>query len=96
MVVDGETRGPLAGATVRLERNGCFALTRHDGHYKVSAINPGPHTISVHLLSYAPHLDVVSSNDTPEIDAALRASPVVLNQVVTTVTGSHQCCGLET
>jgi TonB-linked SusC/RagA family outer membrane protein len=91
-ITDSSTHGPLAGAVVRVAGGTRSATSGLDGLYSITGLAPGTYRLVVRRLGYLPTSVEVTAS-IPGVykrDIALTASPAVLDQVVTTVTGDER------
>ena len=84
--VDGN---PLVGANVLVIGTNLGAATGMDGDYSMSSVTPGDYKISANYIGYATESQNVSvlAGSVAEVNFALRASAIDLNEVVVTGTG---------
>jgi TonB-dependent SusC/RagA subfamily outer membrane receptor len=87
-VVDSKTNVGIAGASVALSDPAKGVKSAADGSFTIDAVAPGMHTISVRRLGYLPTMRTILV-DTADVVLEFRlvASPLQLEQVVTTATG---------
>lgn len=91
-ISDSATQIPLPSAEVRVSGVETRAITGANGVYSLKGLSAGTHTLVARRLGYAPVTKVVLLEDgkVRTVDFALPASSVLLDQVVTTVTGEQQ------
>jgi hypothetical protein len=79
-VIDDADDKPLAGATVSIEVLRLSVVTDSTGSFRLIAVPPGRHLVSVRRLGYGPLTTVVSfkARDTLEFDFALVRTPTPL------------------
>ena len=80
---------PLVGANVLVIGTNLGAATGMDGDYSMSSVAPGDYKISANYIGYATESQNVSvlAGSVAEVNFALRASAIDLNEVVVTGTG---------
>lgn len=88
VVVDEQTRAPVAGAVVRIRETGRGEATHGDGAFHLDRVAAGRYTLVATRVGYAPAEAVaeVTEAGTTQVTLAMRPSAVELGAVV--VTGS--------
>ena len=87
-VTDAVTRQGILSATVRVDQSNFATVTNADGHYRITGVPVGPHTITARRIGYAQRqlpVTVVADSEVT-VDFALQASTISLDQVVVTGT----------
>ena len=86
-VIDAETGGPLAAATVEARGQGGRQGSNEEGRFTLT-VSPGTHSVVVTLIGYetarVDGVEVVAGSTT-ELNIALRSRALMLNPVVVTV-----------
>jgi iron complex outermembrane receptor protein len=82
-VVDRDTRAPVAWANVFIPALGLGRMSTDQGEFFFSNLPPGPHTIKVGHLSYAPFDSTVTirAGDTATVTFTLRPNPIEMDTV---------------
>jgi TonB-linked SusC/RagA family outer membrane protein len=90
-VTDQATGAPLETARVVLVGPNRIETTGREGRYTFRGISPGSHQIKVLRLGYKPATDsvVVAEAKVANLDFALTAAPVQLDEIVSTATGQQ-------
>ncbi len=86
-VVDAEQGNPIAGAQVEVIGVALTATTALDGRYAMAGVPPGPASVRVRMIGFAPKLVtgvVVPSGSSVNQDVALSASAVQLAEIAVT------------
>lgn len=88
-VVADSTGNPVVGAVISLDSAAAAAQTNATGHYRVSGVMPGSHTVSVRRVGYATVSKEVSvtAGATSQLDFRLSVNPATLGAV--TVIGTR-------
>lgn len=82
-VGDGESGVPLTGAQVRLQGLGVGGVTDEAGVLTIGSVAPGPRTVEVRLLGYAPAAAsaMVAAERTTDVRFELTRAPIALEPV---------------
>ncbi len=84
-VTDSGTGQVLAGASVRLDNSDRGALTNVDGHYSLSGVPLGSHTVTASYIGYSDLQQTVTINaGSNTLDFGLKYDPVKLDALVVT------------
>ncbi|MBW3655962.1 MAG: carboxypeptidase-like regulatory domain-containing protein, partial [Gemmatimonadetes bacterium] len=92
-VTASENGEPLSGAQVRIQGTSQQAVTDAGGRYRIGAVSPGSHTVSVTLVgrSASSRTVTVAAGQTATVNFQLSASAVLLEGVVVNaVTGQQE------
>jgi TonB-dependent SusC/RagA subfamily outer membrane receptor len=87
-VTDAGTRQGIVSATVQVDRSRFAAVTSEDGHYRITGVPAGPHTITARRIGYTQHsvpITVVADSELT-VDFALQPATTSLDQIVVTGT----------
>jgi TonB-linked SusC/RagA family outer membrane protein len=95
-VRDAEDGSPLFEGIVSLDGTTKSAVVGANGHYRLTRLAPGTHTLVARRIGYSQIVQrvIVPPGGTLTVEFSLRASAAALDQVVTTVTGSQQLSSL--
>ena len=86
-VVDSEQGNPISGAQVEVVGTTLSTTTALDGRYAFQAVPPGPNSVRVRMIGFAPKLVtgvVVPSSGTVAQDIAVAAAAVQLAEIAVT------------
>jgi len=88
IVVDAQTKNPVAGANVLLDDARRGVATDESGAFKITGVDSGTHRVTVRLVGYTKHVKQVDVSDTKPvtIEVKLQKSLNTLDQVVVTGT----------
>jgi iron complex outermembrane recepter protein len=95
VVIDGETRQPISGATMRLREMGRGELSHGDGSFHFLNLAPGGYTLVAQRIGYAPvekRVRVIGG-DTIRVTMELTASAIEVAGIVVTGTGRERGVG---
>ncbi len=87
-VINAETGLPVRGANVRLEQTTIGCATNSKGEFKLKNVKDGEYTLRASCLDYSP-LRLKVSKDKTNLLIKLQKTPINLDQVVVTGTGTH-------
>ncbi|MDQ2891122.1 MAG: SusC/RagA family TonB-linked outer membrane protein [Gemmatimonadota bacterium] len=91
-VTEATSRQGIVSASVTVLGTQLGAFTDQSGHYRISSVPAGPHTLIIRRIGYVPSRQsvVVEADQTVTLDVVLNASATSLNQVVVTGTAGGQ------
>jgi len=87
-VVDAGTSEPIAGVAVRLSAGAGESITRADGRFTFTAVEPGPHAIAVRHVAYKTVEDsliVDGSGRSLQVEIRMATDAIQLDPLVVTV-----------
>lgn len=91
-ITDLATGEALEGARVQVVRSSILETSDAEGRYTVRSIPPGTWEVRVLRIGYQPAKQTVTvaASETAALDFGLTASPVQLDEIVTTATGEQR------
>ena len=91
-VIESTSRQGIVSASVTVVGTQLGALTDQTGHYRLSSVPAGTHTLAIRRIGYVPSRQtaVVVAGQSVTVDVVLNASATSLNQVVVTGTAGGQ------
>lgn len=91
-VTDANTKKPVEGATVTVDRSAAGVRTGNDGVFHIAGLSAGTHVLSVRAIGYAQVKRTVTVVDDSSVTVHVALSSTVntLDQIVVTVTGEQR------
>ena len=96
-VTNAGTRQGILSATVQVDRTRFAAVTNEDGHYRITGVPAGSHTITARRIGYTQHSEPITvvADSELTVDFTLQPATTSLDQVIVTGTAGRRAAALD-